>query len=295
MASIRKRTWINAAGETRTAWQVDFVDQDGKRHQPQFASRKEADAQRKLAEYQVSQHRYVDDRDTRTFAEACREMLGSEKRRGVLSDDYLKGLDRVARIHVLPAIGAIRLNKLKTERLQELMLVKHEAGYMTKYLGQMRMLITKTIGYACKRGWMTNPLADQPLEALPNRARQQHEPSMEEIRLLVDVAAQGPHVGEQREPFYAAVIVLMLTILGMRRKEIGRQRWEHVDFTEGRWRSFGPPPRATPGCDWSTCPSRSGRCSGSTGSARAGPRSAMCCSPGPGVPTSSGRSQASRG
>ena len=43
MASIRKRTWANAAGEERTRWQVDYIDQDGKRRHKQFTTKKAAD------------------------------------------------------------------------------------------------------------------------------------------------------------------------------------------------------------------------------------------------------------
>jgi hypothetical protein len=41
MASIRKRTW-NSGGETKTAWVVDYFDQDGKRRLKTFARRADA-------------------------------------------------------------------------------------------------------------------------------------------------------------------------------------------------------------------------------------------------------------
>ena len=44
MVKIRKRTWTTAQGETREGWQVDFVDQQGKRRHRQFARKKDADA-----------------------------------------------------------------------------------------------------------------------------------------------------------------------------------------------------------------------------------------------------------
>jgi hypothetical protein len=55
VASIRKRSWRTAQGEQREAWQVDFTDQNGKRHQPQFARRKDADAWLTAARAQVQQ------------------------------------------------------------------------------------------------------------------------------------------------------------------------------------------------------------------------------------------------
>jgi hypothetical protein len=41
--SIRKRTW-KSNGSEKTAWCVDYIDQQGKRHLKTFATRKEADA-----------------------------------------------------------------------------------------------------------------------------------------------------------------------------------------------------------------------------------------------------------
>ena len=44
MAKIVERTWKGADGTERRGWQVDFVDQDGKRQRKQFQRRKDADA-----------------------------------------------------------------------------------------------------------------------------------------------------------------------------------------------------------------------------------------------------------
>ena len=44
MATIRKRSWRTASGEARESWQVDFVDQAGKRRHKQFSRKKDADA-----------------------------------------------------------------------------------------------------------------------------------------------------------------------------------------------------------------------------------------------------------
>jgi len=41
--SIRKRTWKNGKGESKTVWVVDYVDQGGKRRLKTFERKKEAD------------------------------------------------------------------------------------------------------------------------------------------------------------------------------------------------------------------------------------------------------------
>jgi len=36
MATVRKRTWTTAKGETRSAWVADYFDQSRKRHEKAF-------------------------------------------------------------------------------------------------------------------------------------------------------------------------------------------------------------------------------------------------------------------
>src|SRR5436305_104234 len=43
MATVRRRTW-RSAGEVRTTWLADYFDQERKRHQVAFKTKKEADA-----------------------------------------------------------------------------------------------------------------------------------------------------------------------------------------------------------------------------------------------------------
>jgi integrase len=44
MATIKKRRWPSPSGKAREAWQVFFVDQDGKRRHKQFDRKKDANA-----------------------------------------------------------------------------------------------------------------------------------------------------------------------------------------------------------------------------------------------------------
>jgi integrase/transposase-like protein len=233
MASVRLRSWQSGGG-TKFAWLCDYVDQDGERQAKQFKLKKDADEYRKRVEREVSERRHVHDRDTKTFSEACAAMIDAEERAGNLTEATLAWMRRQARLHVLPALGTIKLNRLTTVRLDEFMLAKHESGYAAKYLGHMREVIKKTIRHACYKGWMIrNPLADQPLKILPLRWRQLYQPSLAQIKLLWDAMASGPEVGEHRDSYYNARLMLALAVLGMRRKEIRSQRWEHVNFDAG--------------------------------------------------------------
>jgi len=232
MASVRKREWTNRTGK-HEAWVVDYIDQDGKRRHKQFKRKKEADEYRRRAELEVSELRHVHNRDTKSFGYACAEWFKEEKRAGTLKPSTIENLEGLAERH-LKELEPIKLNKLKTNRLDEFMLGKHEAGYGTRYLGHMKFIIRKTLRYSCYKGWLVrDPLVDQPYKKLPKRQRTLHTPSVAEIQLLVDGMVRGPQLGDHKGIFYNARILLGLALLGMRRKEIRYQRWEHVNWSAG--------------------------------------------------------------
>ncbi len=53
MASIRKRIWTSGGAE-KTAWVVDYKDQEGKRVLKTFATKREAEAFRTEMGYEIS-------------------------------------------------------------------------------------------------------------------------------------------------------------------------------------------------------------------------------------------------
>ena len=61
MATIRKRAWTTASGERRESWQVDFLDQHGKRRHKQFDRKKDADAWLVQARGQVDRGTFAPD------------------------------------------------------------------------------------------------------------------------------------------------------------------------------------------------------------------------------------------
>jgi integrase len=72
MATVRKRKWTNQSG-THEAWVLSFTDASGKRHKPQFATKREAEAARIASEGQVASGTFRDTKDT--VADACKAYL----------------------------------------------------------------------------------------------------------------------------------------------------------------------------------------------------------------------------
>ena len=70
MATIKKRNWTDPNGVEREAWQVRFVDQDGKQRAKQFRLKKDADAWLVKARGQVDAGTFMAESDSPTVLEA---------------------------------------------------------------------------------------------------------------------------------------------------------------------------------------------------------------------------------
>jgi integrase len=75
MASVRKRTWKDTSGELKTAWMVDYADNEGHRHRRHFQTKKIADAFRISVEAQVQAGTYRAAANKVTLRAACESFL----------------------------------------------------------------------------------------------------------------------------------------------------------------------------------------------------------------------------
>ena len=71
MASVRKRAWKSASGETKAAWVVDYTDSRGERQRKHFANKKKADTFRIQVESQMQAGTYRPDADRVSVKELC--------------------------------------------------------------------------------------------------------------------------------------------------------------------------------------------------------------------------------
>ena len=74
MASVRKRTW-RSGGQDKTAWVVDYFDQQGKRRHKQFSRKKEADLFLVTARGQVVAGTYTADSASPTVSTSCTKTI----------------------------------------------------------------------------------------------------------------------------------------------------------------------------------------------------------------------------
>jgi hypothetical protein len=79
MATIRKREWMTKRGQTKVAWQVNYVDQQGTRRRQMFALKKAADAFVVRAQIEVREGTHVADAASLTVAQAGEQWLATAR------------------------------------------------------------------------------------------------------------------------------------------------------------------------------------------------------------------------
>jgi integrase len=135
------------------------------------------------------------------------------------------GYESLVRLHMVPVIGPIPLEKLGPQDVQALLNRKVAEGLAPKTVLYIRGVLRTALNRAVRWGLVTRnaaALTDPPRYA-PKEVRYLE---MDEIRLLLDVIK-----GDRLEALFVAAIAL-----GMRQGELLGTRWSDVDLDAARWR-----------------------------------------------------------
>lgn len=113
MATVRKRIWTDRSGKEKSAWVLDYFDQHGKRHTPQFSTKKEAEARRIVIGSEVVRGVHTPERQSITVAAAADLWVqhGNRKKR---ERGTMRGYEGVVRLHIRPTLGVVKLAQLST-------------------------------------------------------------------------------------------------------------------------------------------------------------------------------------
>lgn len=120
MTSIRKRTWPAKNGEVKTAWQVDYHDAAGKRRSKQFARKKDAEAWRTQASWEVLKGIHTPDSQSITVEQAAKLWLDSARAHD-LEPTTIAAYDQHVRLHIVPQCGAKKLSQITSPLVKELL------------------------------------------------------------------------------------------------------------------------------------------------------------------------------
>src|SRR5918995_4942432 len=117
MASVRKRTW-RSGGQEKTAWVVDYFDQEGKRRLKTCRTKKEADEYHTTCSWEIRQGIHTPASTSITLAEAVALWLEHGEAEE-LEAGTLRTYGAVSKEHVVPIIGRYRLAQLTRPMVEQ--------------------------------------------------------------------------------------------------------------------------------------------------------------------------------
>jgi integrase len=235
---------------TYKVWIAKWKDRGGRWRQKEFERKKDAEHHERAMIREVEQGIHVPDRLTKTFAEACAAWLDDCERRHRIGDRMsgycLRTYRSCARLHVLPAIGGLKLTALTHAVLQEAIDKKFEQllakgsrrmkpGRVSRATPQqMIVVIRQVLSFSLRRGWLgAHPLAENPLRLADVEQERVTPPPLEDLQAILVALEHRPWRGRNSTLATRRLAVMLALYAGLRRGEICGLRWENVDFEEG--------------------------------------------------------------
>lgn len=246
MASIRKRKWKSAAGEIRTAWQVDFADASENRDRRQFASKGEADAFRVEIEGQLRKGTFRAEAAKVTvkeaadlFLEHCKARMKRRERmtrgnyhfyEGHIRNYICPDLDR-HKNHKRPkqlrsfkeGLSNVKLAQLTARGVGDFRDRVRDAGVSVPTTRKIISTLQVMLNYAIGRDLLAvNPASD--IKVIGRRdegSKKIVPPSKEAMRRVIEIADQDFRVK-----------LIFASSTGVRAGELHALRWHHIKFEQ---------------------------------------------------------------
>jgi integrase len=258
--SVRKRSWTNAKGEVKTAWNTDYTDQNGRRHIKTFSTKKAADAYHATVVVEVREGRHTPDSQSITVAEAGKHWISTGEGNS-LERTTIEYYQCLLDLRILPFLGAVKLSKLTAPMVKEFRskllagtpAPGEEVGTARSPSMVKRVLtaLSSILADAHEAGYV----AQNVCRSLTNRKKKKskaqqgrklrvgvHIPTPDEVKAIARVLE-----GRWRP------LILTALFTGMRASELRGLRWEAIDFDKAelkvveradRHNAFGAPKSA---------------------------------------------------
>ncbi|GAA1963951.1 tyrosine-type recombinase/integrase [Kitasatospora viridis] len=141
---------------------------------------------------------------------------------GTVSENTYDGYEVAVRVHLVPGLGAHRLEKLEPEHLERFYRKMQDAGSAAGTAHQAHRTVRVALGEALRRGHLTRNVAT--VAKAPKLEEEEVEPfEIEEVQALMDTARQRRNSARW----------IFALALGLRQGEVLGLQWKDVDFTRG--------------------------------------------------------------
>ncbi|WP_404404923.1 tyrosine-type recombinase/integrase [Pelagibacterium halotolerans] len=226
--SIRKRTWTTN-GVEKSAWVVDYTDQNGKRRLKTFRLKKEADAFALNSGVEVRDGVHVPDRETVAVAEAGKQWLKACVAAGLEATTVAQYRQHVD-LHIVPFLGPTKLNKVTVPIVRAFQDELRENGRSAAMVKRVTVSLGSILGNAQERGLtVRNAVHEMKSRRKGHTAAEKRQkaklrygvdiPTMDEIRAIVS-AADGRY----------RPLILTAIFTGLRASELRGLTWADVDL-----------------------------------------------------------------
>lgn len=223
--SVRKRTWTTRKGETKEAWIVDYVDQEGDRHIKTFGRKKDADAEADQVGVAVRASTHTAASKSITVAQAAADWIKyvelEERERSTIAQ-YRQHAE-----HITERLGAnTKLATLTTPRIHDFredLLATMSRAMARKVLTSLKSMLR----VAKLRGNVAQNVAIDVKIGMDKRGKKLLKigvdiPAPDEIRRILAVVS-----GRLRPLLITAIFT------GLRASELRGLTWKDVDFKRG--------------------------------------------------------------
>jgi integrase len=229
--SVRKRTWKTSRGEEKTAWVVNYTDQEDTRRLKTFAKKKEADAFSAMANVEIRAGVHTADSASITIAEAGEDWIKTGEQAG-LERSTLTAYRQHLALHIKPYLGSVKLSQLSAPMVREFEDRLSKDGRTRMMARKVRVSLSSLLSDAQERGHVSRNVVRELRRARRRGAERQAEkrakgklkvgvdiPTRDEIKAVVG-AAQG-----RWRP-----ILLTAIFTGLRASELRGLRWADIDL-----------------------------------------------------------------
>jgi integrase len=254
MAKVRKRTW-RSGGETKSAWIVDYFDQDRRRRQRTFQHKKAANAYLLQVGHEIKEGTHIAPAASITVAAAAELWLKAGKLHG-LEPGTLKMYRAHVQHHIAPLLGMVKLADLSTPRVQrfaDALIGRPMASDSNKRLSRSTARkVLSSLKSILREAQRQGQLAKAPAAPISIRVPKRGS-------LKIDAGRDFPNKDEANTILATATgrlrpLVVTAIFTGMRSSELRGLRWADVDLDAkvihvrqraDAWGTMGPPKSET--------------------------------------------------
>jgi integrase len=229
--SIRKREWTTAKGEQRTAWVVDYADQQGQRCLKTFAKKKDADAFAATATVEIAAGTHTPASRSITVAEAGDLWITTAEK--ALERTTVDGYRQHLALHIVPRLGRTKLADLSVPMVrgfEDALLADNRSPSLVR---KIRVSLGLIIGDAQERGYVSRNVVRE-LRARRKRGKEKSAAGRQKGKLRVGVDIPAPAeikaLIEATEAGQFQALFLVGIFTGLRASELRGLRWEDVDL-----------------------------------------------------------------